>query len=540
MTFSHPKWHTPASWIGLAFSIGILAAHANHFDFINDDAFISFRYADTLVQHGELTFNVGERVEGYTNFLWTMVIALVLALGGDAVSSSKFIGIGFGGATLTALFLFFRWWRASHNATMSPLWGTLAPFLLAINPPFACWSEGGLETSMFTFWVTAAALRYLVEIDNPDPTAHRRRPWSAALLALAAMTRPEGVLMFGLFGLHRLGTQIWTERRGFPDRQIIIWGFAFVAIYLPYWIWRYTYYGYPFPNTYYAKGGEPLWSLGFLYVSSFIADCHLWVALPLIAFPWRLRGQRNMITLTLFVSVTFMIYIMRVGGDFMALYRFLIPILPMIALVSQTGATAAWRTFALATESVTGGPPTLRTRTPIIIAAVTLSVILCLHNWRLTQRSLEIGSVGGVDSIGWLKMFVEQLTPIGKHLAETESPDTSIAITAAGVVPYYSRLKTLDLLALNDVYTAHNVKALRKRPGHAKSAPEAYVLKWKPTLLIWQPRLSPGEPRPRGNERQYWRQRGYTFEFAKVPGLEPPFWSFYRRDQTPSAINSTR
>ena len=68
-------------------------AHALVFDFINDDAFISFRYADNLVRHGELVFNPGERVEGYTNFLWTILMAGVLSLGLDVVVWSKLLGI---------------------------------------------------------------------------------------------------------------------------------------------------------------------------------------------------------------------------------------------------------------------------------------------------------------------------------------------------------------------------------------------------------------------------------------------------------------
>src|SRR5262245_10458405 len=46
-----------------------------------DDAFISFRYADNLVHGLGLVFNAGERVEGFTNFLWTLWIALGMRLG---------------------------------------------------------------------------------------------------------------------------------------------------------------------------------------------------------------------------------------------------------------------------------------------------------------------------------------------------------------------------------------------------------------------------------------------------------------------------
>src|SRR5207247_899918 len=46
-----------------------------------DDAFISFRYAQHLVDGYGLVFNPGERVEGYTNFLWTMIMAAVIWIG---------------------------------------------------------------------------------------------------------------------------------------------------------------------------------------------------------------------------------------------------------------------------------------------------------------------------------------------------------------------------------------------------------------------------------------------------------------------------
>ena len=70
------------------------------FDFLNDDAFISFRYAQNLAEHGELTYNLGERVEGYTNFLWTVLMAGVIYLGGDVMIWSKALSIGFGIGTL--------------------------------------------------------------------------------------------------------------------------------------------------------------------------------------------------------------------------------------------------------------------------------------------------------------------------------------------------------------------------------------------------------------------------------------------------------
>ena len=55
---------------------------------LSDDAFISWRYAQNLVAGNGLVYNPGERVEGYTNFLWTVLLALCQALGLDMEAAS--------------------------------------------------------------------------------------------------------------------------------------------------------------------------------------------------------------------------------------------------------------------------------------------------------------------------------------------------------------------------------------------------------------------------------------------------------------------
>src|SRR5436190_7638355 len=59
----------------------ILIAHSLVWNFVTDDAFISFVYSRNLARHGQLVFNLGERVEGYTNFLWTVLLAGLLKVG---------------------------------------------------------------------------------------------------------------------------------------------------------------------------------------------------------------------------------------------------------------------------------------------------------------------------------------------------------------------------------------------------------------------------------------------------------------------------
>jgi arabinofuranosyltransferase len=512
-----------AAWGVLALAGALLLAHARHFDFLTDDAFISFRYADTLVRSGELTFNRGERVEGYTNFLWTMVVALVLRLGGDPGTWSKALGVACAEGTLVALMLFSTSPAGGAPGRPAP-WAALAPLLLALASPFAAWSEGGLETALFTLLVTAGLLRHLLELRQP------RRPWSALLLALATLARPDGLLVFAAAAVHRLAHGGATGVRARPP-ALLRWGLVFAAVVVPYWAWRWSYYGYPLPNTFYAKTGPPLWGPGLRYLRQFVVDTQAWIALALLAVPWRERTDGGRLQSLIAVALgAWTVYVAAVGGDFMGSYRFLVPVLPLAALAVQEGLAHlydAWRRR--------GGA-----RAPAWAALAVLLLADAAWNVRATRRALEVDSRDGVDSVGWLKQFVAQTTAIGKYLATAYPAGTTIATTAVGVIPYYSRMPTVDLLGLNDVYVAHEVPPTADRPGHRKAAPEEYVLARRPRLLVFHPWITAEAPVPSDGDTRYWRERGYAFRTVVVPGLQPPYWSYLEADVDPKAGTSVR
>ena len=64
-------------WLLLAVAAIVLVLHTLAYNFVTDDAYISFVYSRNLAEHGELTFNLGQRVEGYTNFSWTALLGLI-------------------------------------------------------------------------------------------------------------------------------------------------------------------------------------------------------------------------------------------------------------------------------------------------------------------------------------------------------------------------------------------------------------------------------------------------------------------------------
>ncbi len=500
-TFNSTK-RNAACFLAIA---AVFLGHACIYNFINDDAFISFRYAQNLVEHGELTYNLGERVEGYTNFLWTIIIAIVLKLHADPVVWSKILGVCCSLGTLVAV------WRFCEKQVPGRASNLLAPLCLALCPSFACWSTGGLETALFTLTCTMGGTRYLLERRDLDC----KLPTSGLWFGLAALTRPEGLLFFGLTGLHRLLELLFVEKR--PPRKLDwIWGLSFAALYVPYQIWRYSYYGWPFPNTYYVKtGATAFWKKGIIYTGHWILT-HALFLFPFLLFFRKFARRtfdRGLLSLQGLYIGALLLHVIRVGGDFMALHRFYVPIMPGIVLLSADGLRGLWVWLSQKHFS---------TRSLNVIFVVIFAGFAGLGGF-VAHKNLKVGSQGGVDSIGWLQMFADQCSAIGKHINATAPANARLATTAAGALPFYAKRYTLDILGLNDLWIAHNVKPHGNRPGHTKAAPFNYLMDQKIDYLIYQPTISEKPSNPRSQLSNH----GYKWENYKVPGMTPPYWGVW-------------
>ena len=178
-----------------------------------DDAFITFRYARNLVAGLGPVFNPGERVEGYTTFLWMLLMSAGLALGVDPVVLSKVLGLTCGLATIGVTMAMAR--HTSHTPWRVAI---LAGLLLAASVDLALNSVTGLETTFFTLLITVAIARQMHEDQRVG------WPFSSLLFGLAALTRPEGLVLGGLSWLYQLvrrrehfGRALWrgqtAERR---------------------------------------------------------------------------------------------------------------------------------------------------------------------------------------------------------------------------------------------------------------------------------------------------------------------------------------
>ncbi len=438
----------------VACSVVLLFLHAYSYNYVVDDAYISFRYARNLASGDGLVFNPGERVEGYTNFLWVIITALGMQAGLDPVPLSKALCFAFSALTLLAIYRYAR----EVFGLRGPV-RLLAVLLTAASPAVAVWSLGGLETTFFSLLVTLAVLSHMKSLRRGEVPLR-----SSAALLLASLTRPEGLLFAAI-----LFADLLRTRPG--ARRAALWLMPFAAGYLPYFIWRYSYYGYLFPNTFYAKTGGGLGhaSRGLAYVKDYFVSPNGW--LYVLALLPLFLGRRKW-GLPLVVCGLWVVYTVLVGGDGLAMHRFFVPVIPLLFLLVAggldefAGRLASWRGRGAAGAAVA-----------VVIAAGLLSTFY------------PSVSSPGRDFVMEDRIRVQgNWVPIGKWLRGYAKPGESVAVTAAGALPYYSGLYTIDMLGINDVHIAHRDMPQGEAgiAGHEKHDME-YVLGRRPTYIFHYP-----------------------------------------------------
>lgn len=447
--------------------------HALQYPWIFDDSFISYRFSANFAAGEGLVYNPGEHVEGFTTFLWVVVLGGLHWLSGiDLPVLGSGLAVLAGVACVVLTYALGRRLLAEPgDSNVLSMWvGVMAAAVTAANASLARYAITGMETAAFGALVSLAIL--LAIRGAADGTRGRGgwRPTRLELglglvLALTAMCRPEGMMYGGIvvvFSAWRLGP--WAGLR---------MGAVFGMVFGAYFGWRYSYFGYPFPNTYYAKSGGSAahWRLGVGYVEG-----HLWLHLGILGFigsavaivrrrPWGWLAAA-MIGAAAVTSA-------RVGGDISPLYRFLVPVVPIGAVATL---------FAVRSALLKLQPRVQ------LIGSVAAVALLCLHLVRAPgyQRFAFIGQAPSPPDdrakIERNARFSSGYDHIGRWLDAALPADFVIAVNAAGIVPFRTMRPTIDMLGLCDEHIAH-VDRVEGPLGHEKHDP-AYVLSRRPDLII--------------------------------------------------------
>lgn len=451
-------WRRAAPWAALLLLALVLLAHVLSYWVLVDDAFIAFRYAENLSRGLGLVFNEGERVEGYTDFLWVMLLAGAHTLGASTPETARVLGAVFAIATLPVVY------HAGRRYLGLGEWVALLPCgIVVASAPVAMWSGGGLETSLYMLLFTLALGAML-----RDLRADSAVPVSGLVFGLATLTRPEAA------GLFAVGWAYALVFRLTGLRTLLGTAVGFGIVFVPHFVFRLLYYGYLLPNTFYAKtsASGALVQDGLQYLGEFLW-CHGVWALPALAglaLGGRFR-ERMVRLLPIALLGAAACYIVVVGGDIYPFSRFCAPYLPWLALLLCAGA----QRLGAVVERRRLGAASSASVSPVLVIVIAVSVMVPAKLWpdaRYRREILEYGE------------STQGLRDYGLWLRQHRPPDTTIAISSLGRVPYYSGLETIDMLGLADTHIAHREMELAPGfLGHQKYDSE-YILSRSPDIVV--------------------------------------------------------
>lgn len=446
----------------------------------SDDAYIAYRYARNLAEGQGLVFNPGERVEGYSSALYTLAMAVAFSVTDDAGIYPLSVALNVLLA-IAALWLFCRivFEQLGQSAA------SLAGLLFAASPSLWIWVASGLETSLVLWLQLTLWLGVSRATDRPEKPHVGLLCCGAVALTLA---RADGFVFVGAVVAYLAVRRCWTPA--------LVCAVACAATLGAHVLWRLDYYGYPFPNTYYAKVAGPpveraiagikrLLTVGFYHYPSlvFYLSVLTWVHGRVLTSQRRQwAGVCDRLPFQLAVVPPLLVYWIWIGGDYFGdrflLILYPIGILTVLELAHRRSARA--RRFAVAS-----------------VAAVQLSAIL------------------------WSPMFTyradryDYWIELASYLSERYSHPT-LAIDAAGKVPFFTRWRTTDMLGLNDAFIGHKRIDSFGVAGHNKYDAD-YVLTRHPDLIAaWIDRdLNMNY----GMEREKYRPAGYELQYVMNASL---------------------
>lgn len=445
--------------VAVALVIGIAAGNAFLFRTSAEDAFITYRFALNLADGHGPVFNIGDRVEGYSNFLWMVLLAGSHALtGADVEPTARALGLL---AALTTVYLTYRVTRSltRHRVGLA----LLAALLLACSGPFAAYALSGLETPLFALLLVAIV----------GCLTHARVSWAGILTALAMMTRPDALALV-------VPIVVWLAFVPRPP-QISTLGrmTRFVApfslLIVPWTIWRITYYGYLVPNALAAKfGGAAVTGQirdGVSYTRGFTLVILPIVLIGAIVVIVPLVTQRSLkvdATAVLVLGMTASIgaFVVAAGGDWMPAWRLLAPMTPLlvilVAYVSHLNEDAL--------------RPALDSRhTPVIAcaASIVLVAMSVFHANMISRVRLWSNEVHAMATEGdWL---------------ERRLPGSTVAVYANGALSYHagSSITMVDMRGLTDEHIArHGRRDSSAVVGH-RAYDDAYVRGRRPDVIVF-------------------------------------------------------
>lgn len=465
----------PATWIVIVAMLFVAASafvHARQYRYnVIDDSYISFQFAKNLATGRGIVFNPGERVEGYTNFLWVVLLAPFYLFARAA--SIDFTKVAIVLNALVALGCL-----ATMGAIARRIFANrLAPVvvwvgLTALDAAFQGYAASGMENHLF-------ALFTLLALYAHEAATKRRALAIGAALAGVCLTRPDGVLFvlaWGVYELARLPSREPGASISAKLREPVAIGLVFTAIFGAYFAWRFRYYGALLPNTFYLKVGDTFAGVprGIEYARTFVVD-RMYV--PILALGAIAFLKRRLVVWLLAYVVVHAAYVIYVGGDFYTGHRYFVAILPVlylaIAIFVDGVAESDWVRDRLPDGSWRGQPLAAASAVGLFWIAI------------FTQRGYERGPY--TREVLRFAAQVDNNVRYMRWLHRPGVPGESMVVGDIGAAGFFADLRVIDVYGVVDPVVAHKKPEGfgTGKPGHEKKADRRTMLAKNPKLIKW-------------------------------------------------------
>jgi arabinofuranosyltransferase len=459
-------------WSGVfIYRSSFIAIDGKRYFCLFDDAMISMRYAWNFSHGAGLVWNPGERIQGYTNLLMTLLMSLATLVldKSSAVLFIQILGIGF---MLTIAYAGMK--LANHMiqgnenaAKYQALVRILSFFGILFYYPLGYWSLMGMETGLLTLLLLFGILAAFEYEQNPKPLFLFL---TAGSLGLAYLTRNDSII----FAILIWSYMIWkASNKGIDFKELLRFLpaiFIYFIFVVGQFIFQYSYYGEWEPNTYVLKlTGMPLLarlSNGVGFIKLFLFEISILLILSIIDMIFNFR-KRKLLLLSLVLSAS--AYQVYVGGDPWNYWRMMSPTMPLMIVL-----------FSIAVVALPGRQTSKEyfIRTPMFlkkhekecgILLLTLTGLL-LANAHFVPELLSVQSPYQTQDNQYFvntALVIDQLT----------TRDASVGVLWAGSIPYYTGRKAIDFLGKSDRYIANlppdmsgkiSWDGMNSVPGHNK------------------------------------------------------------------------
>lgn len=408
-----------------------------------EDAAMLMRYAQHLAEGHGIVWNIGEKpVDGATDFLFMVMVAALIKTGLTPETATR--ALIFVAHLLNVALLY--WVGVSLFGTARWV-AFLGSFYVIVSAAtlYIVTCFGAPVFALFASLTWFCALRIMLH--------EAEGSWAAGFGLFSLLTgliRPEGVLLSLLMLLGIL----WVRGVRASWLPILAWLICVVGIGGIYFLWRWNYFGHPLPNPFYKKGGGVLHFSGLInsYTNFLVFNLPM---LPLWLGVLLLGVQRRLFIGMMLPVVGFASLFILLSSEMNLYGRFQYVTLPLSMMVTFATYIALRRQVAVI--PLIGQEHTLR----VLRATALVGGMLLLH--RYTAFTL----------------YAYPPRPDGRYemaraLARYAPKGYYMAVTEAGLLPFYSRWKAIDTWGLNDAWIAHN-----------GMVSEAYLDRYKPALIMF-------------------------------------------------------